>query len=353
MEQKVRKGEELNEINLKKFLKENDLISDIKSELNVLQFSNGFSNLTYSLSIENKEYVIRKPPKGAVYGHDMNREFKVLKGLNNGFDKAPIAYAYSEDNSIIGTSFYIMEKVNGKIITPRELKESSIPTKDYSIISKTWLKTFVELHNLDYNKLGLSELGKPDGYVERQVRNWGKQYLKAATEEIKEAKLIMNWLDKNKPTKYKHSLIHNDYKYDNVVFSSNSWSKINSILDWEMCTIGDPLMDLGTSIAYWAESSDPPQLKSTFNYPTSIKGNPTRLEVVEMYEKEAGITVNNLVFYYVFGLFKIAVIVQQIYYRYNKGLTTNEKFKDLNKITDILCKTGWQSIQKNRIENIF
>ena len=222
MEQKVRKGEELNEINLKNFLKENDLISDIKSELKVLQFSNGFSNLTYSLAIENKEYVIRKPPKGAVYGHDMSREFKVLKGLNNGFNKAPIAYAYSEDNSIIGTSFYIMEKVNGKIITPREFKERSIPNEDYSTISKTWLKTFVELHNLDFNKLGLSELGKPDGYVERQVRNWGKQYLKAATDDIKEAELIMNWLNENQPKQYKHSLIHNDYKYDNVVFSSNS-----------------------------------------------------------------------------------------------------------------------------------
>jgi aminoglycoside phosphotransferase (APT) family kinase protein len=180
MEQKVRKGEELNEINLKNFLKENDLISDIKSELKVLQFSNGFSNLTYSLAIENKEYVIRKPPKGAVYGHDMSREFKVLKGLNNGFDKAPIAYAYSKDNSIIGTSFYVMEKVNGKIITPREFKERSIPNEDYSTISKTWLKTFVELHNLDFNKLGLSDLGKPDGYVERQVRNWGKTVLKSS-----------------------------------------------------------------------------------------------------------------------------------------------------------------------------
>ena len=246
-----------------------------------------------------------------------------------------------------------MEKVNGRIITPRELKERTIPSKDYSIISKTWLDTMVELHNLDYNKLGLSDLGKPEGYVERQVRNWGKQYLKVATDDIKEAKLIMNWLNENQPKQYKHSLIHNDYKYDNVVFSSNSWTKINSILDWEMCTIGDPLMDLGTSIAYWAMASDPKSLKGAFDYPTSIKGNPTRLEIIKMYEKQTGEPVNNLVFYYVFGLFKIAVIVQQIYYRYNKGLTTNEKFKDLNKITNILCKTGWQSVQTNRIENLF
>ena len=353
MKQKVRKGEELNEINLKKFLKKNGLISKIKIDLDVLQFSNGFSNLTYQLNIEEKEYVIRKPPKGAVYGHDMGREYKVLNGLNNGFNKAPIVYAYSDDNNIIGTPFYIMEKVNGRIITPRELKERTIPSKDYSTISKTWLNTMVELHNLDYKKLGLSELGKPEGYVERQVRNWGKQYLKAATDDIKEAKLIMNWLNDKQPNQYKHSLIHNDYKYDNVVFSSDSWSKINSILDWEMCTIGDPLMDLGTSIAYWAMASDPKGLKTAFDYPTSLEGNPSRLEVVEMYEKQTGEAVNNLVFYYVYGLFKIAVIVQQIYFRYNKGLTTNEKFKNLNKIAEILCKIGWQSIQKNRIENLF
>ena len=153
MIQKVRKGEELNEINLKKFLKEINLISNIKSDLSVLQFSNGFSNLTYQLNIEDKEYVIRKPPKGAVYGHDMGREYKVLRGLNNGFNKAPIVYAYSNDNTIIGSEFYIMEKVNGTIITPRELKERTIPAKDYKIISETWLNTMVELHYLDYNKI--------------------------------------------------------------------------------------------------------------------------------------------------------------------------------------------------------
>ena len=161
MVQKVRKGEELNETNLKLFLKNSNLISDIKSDLDVLQFSNGFSNLTYLLKIEDKEYVIRKPPKGAMFGHDMGREYKVLKGLNRGFDKAPKAYAYTTDNDVIGSPFYIMEKVNGVIITPRELKENTISAKDFSVISKTWLDTLVELHQLDYNKLGLSDLGRP------------------------------------------------------------------------------------------------------------------------------------------------------------------------------------------------
>lgn len=353
MVQKVRKGEELNETNLKLFLKNSNLISDIKSDLDVLQFSNGFSNLTYLLIIEDKEYVIRKPPKGAMFGHDMGREYKVLKGLNRGFDKAPKAYAYTTDNDVIGSPFYIMEKVNGVIITPRELKENTISAKDFSVISKTWLDTLVELHQLDYNKLGLSDLGRPEGYVERQVRNWSKQYLKATTEDVKEAKLVMEWLNNNLPTQYKHSLVHNDYKYDNVVFSSKSWSKINSILDWEMCTIGDPLMDLGTSIAYWAMSTDHIGVLKAFDYPTSLDGNPSRLEIIKMYEQKTGEPVNNLVFYYVFGLFKIAVIVQQIFYRYSKGLTTNEKFKNLNQVSKTFCKIGWQSIQKNKIENLF
>ena len=353
MLKKVRKGEELNEVSLKVYLKENQLISNIKSDLDILQFSNGFSNLTYQLEIENKQYVIRKPPQGAVFGHDMGREYKVLKGLNNGFDKAPKAYAYSSDTNIIGTPFYIMEKVKGVIITTKEMKEKTISSKDFSIISKTWLDTLVELHQLDYNKLGLSDLGKPEGYVERQVKNWSKQYLKAATEDVKEAELVMSWLSNNLPKQYKHSLIHNDYKYDNVMFSSESWGKINSVLDWEMCTIGDPLMDLGTSLAYWAMSSDHVGLIKAFNYPTSLNGNPSRLEIVKMYERKTKEPVNNLVFYYVFGLFKIAVIVQQIFYRYNKGLSSNEKFKDLNRVTKTLCKIGWQSIQKNRIENLF
>ncbi|MBT3794223.1 MAG: phosphotransferase family protein [Flavobacteriaceae bacterium] len=353
MVQKVRKGEELNETNLKLFLKNSNLISDIKSDLDVLQFSNGFSNLTYLLIIEDKEYVIRKPPKGAMFGHDMGREYKVLKGLNRGFDKAPKAYAYTTDHDIIGSPFYIMEKVNGVIITPRELKENTISAKDFSVISKTWLDTLVELHQLDYNKLGLSDLGRPEGYVERQVRNWSKQYLKATTEDVKEAKLVMKWLNNNLPTQYKHSLVHNDYKYDNVVFSSKSWSKINSILDWEMCTIGDPLMDLGTSIAYWAMSTDHIGVLKAFDYPTSLDGNPSRLEIIKMYEQKTGEPVNNLVFYYVFGLFKIAVIVQQIFYRYSKGLTTNEKFKNLDQVAKTFCKIGWQSIQKNKIENLF
>ena len=354
MNQKVRNGEELNEVSLKIFLLKNKLISSVKNMLLVEQYSNGFSNLTYLLKIENKELVLRRPPKGAIkYGHDMGREFKVLAGLNKGFKKAPIAHVFSKDNSIVGAPFYIMEKIEGIILSRKEADSREITSKEYSKIAQNWLNTFLELHELNFNKIGLSDLGKSEGYVERQIKNWSKQYLNAATEDIPESGKIMNWLEKNQPSKYSYSLIHNDYKYDNIVFKDDTWSDINAVLDWEMSTIGDPLMDLGTTLAYWTMESDHPMILNGLNYPTSKSGNPGRMELVDMYGEKSGRKMNNLVFYYVYGLFKIAVIVQQIYYRFEKGLTTDKKFKDLNKMTKLLCTAAWQSIQKNRIENLF
>ena len=349
--QKVRKGEELNEESLKAFLRQHQLITDTNSPLEVRQFSGGASNLTYLLKIENRELVLRRPPKGAIKrGHDMGREFKVLTGLNKGFEKAPKAYAYTENKSIIGTSFYVMEKVEGIIINLKEAKKREISAKDFPIIANSWLDTLVALHALDYKALGLGDLGRPNGYVERQVRNWGKQFLNAVTEEISEAPKVMAWLHRHQPTEYHHCLIHNDYKYDNVVFEDDTWTKINAVLDWEMCTLGDPFMDLGAAIAYWVTANDDPMIRQTFPYPTMMAGNPSRVEVVEQYALKSGRPINHLVFYYAFGLFKNAVIVQQIYYRYAKGLTTNEAFANFNQLTKLFCQLAWKAIQSQRIE---
>jgi aminoglycoside phosphotransferase (APT) family kinase protein len=349
--QNVRKGEELAEKPLKEFLQKHELITDVNSQMEVTQFAGGASNLTYLLSIEDSELVLRRPPKGAIKrGHDMGREYKVLTGLNTGFEKAPQAYAYTEDEQIIGSSFYVMEKVEGIIIDNKVAKERAISESEFPIIANSWLDTLVELHGLDYDALGLSNLGKPDGYVERQVRNWSKQYVKAATEEIHEAPKVMAWLDEHQPTEYDHCLIHNDYKYDNVVFEDDSWKNINAILDWEMCTLGDPFMDLGAAIAYWITASDNPMIQMVFPYPTMMPGNPSRSEVVEQYVQKSGRPVKHLVFYYAFGLFKNAVIVQQIYYRYAQGLTTNERFANLNLLTKLFCELAWKAIQNQRIE---
>tara|TARA_Y200000002_G_scaffold266063_1_gene221075 strand:+ start:852 stop:1910 length:1059 start_codon:yes stop_codon:yes gene_type:complete len=352
MIQEVRKGDEIDLKSIKSFLFENRLIENPENKILIKQFSNGFSNLTYLLQFEKKEFVLRLPPKGAKFGHDMKREFKVLLNLNKGFDKAPKAILFGSD-LIIGRPFYIMENVDGVILTRKKAFSMNISSSEYKKIASTWLETFIELHKIDYKKIGLNDLGKPLGYVDRQVKNWGNQYLKAKTDEIKEAEKVMNWLEKNKPKKHKYSLIHNDYKYDNVVFPNNSWDKIKSILDWEMCTIGDPLMDFGTSLAYWTMESDHKNIKEVLNYPTVNHGNPSRMELVDIYESKTKIKINDLVFYYTYGLFKISVIVQQIFLRYKIGLTSNKKFKDLNKMTKLLLQISWQSIQKNRIERLF
>ena len=307
--QEVRKGEELPAVKLKQFLQENHLIGSIESELFVKQFTHGYSNLTYLLSIENKEYVLRKPPIGAIKrGHDMSREFKVQSAVQKEFSKVPKMFAYTDDAAVLGSEFYIMEKVEGIILNFKEAKKRDIPANDYKTIANAWLDTFTELHQLDYDAIGLTNLGKPEGYVERQVTNWGKQYLKAATKDVPSAEKVMQWMQENQPKNYQHCLIHNDYKYDNVVFKDNSWKEITAVLDWEMATLGDPLMDLGTSLGYWTLASDHDFVKQGIPSPTIFEGNPMRSEIVASYAKKSGRDIHNMVFYYAFGLFKIAVI---------------------------------------------
>jgi len=351
---KVSKEEALHLDNLKRFLYEHHLINDIKSGIETRRFSGGFSNLTYLLLVENKEYVLRRPPFGAVKrGHDMSREYKVLSNLYASFSKIPKVYAFTDDESILGTPFYIMENANGIILDYSEANKRVINSSDFKIISNTWLDTFVTLHQVDYKTAGLEDLGKPEGYAERQITNWAKQYEKAKTDAIPESELVIKWLQNNQPKTHDNCLIHNDFKYDNVMFKDDSWTKINTVLDWEMCTLGDPLMDLGTSLSYWITEDDTDALKKGLPSPTVFKGNPNRTEIVELYSKKSGRTINNLVFYYVYGLFKLSVIVQQIYYRYRKGYTTDKRFEHLNKHTQLLFTIAWQAIQKNKIDKLF
>ena len=349
--QEVRKGEELPAAKLKQFLQENHLIGSIESELFVKQFTHGYSNLTYLLSIENKEYVLRKPPIGAIKrGHDMSREFKVQSAVQKEFSKVPKMFAYTDAAAVLGSEFYIMEKVEGIILNFKEAKKRAIPANDYKTIANAWLDTFTELHQLDYDAIGLTNLGKPEGYVERQVTNWGKQYLKAATKDVPSAEKVMQWMQENQPKNYQHCLIHNDYKYDNVVFKDNSWKEITAVLDWEMATLGDPLMDLGTSLGYWTLASDHDFVKQGIPSPTIFEGNPMRSEIVASYAKKSGRDIHNMVFYYAFGLFKIAVIAQQIYYRYSKGLTSDPRFANLDKAAELCCNLALKSIKTNSID---
>lgn len=349
--QKVRKGEELNDVLLKKYLQENGLINDVESELVVQQFTHGFSNLTYLLTIEEKEYVLRKPPKGAIKrGHDMHREFKVQSGVSKAFSKVPKMFTFSDDETILGSDFYIMEKVEGIILNYKEAHQRNIAAEDYKTIADSWLDTLVALHAIDYNAIGLADLGKPEGYVQRQVFNWGKQYIKAKTAEVPEAEMVMEWMEAQQPKAYEHCLIHNDFKYDNVVFKDDSWQEVAAVLDWEMATLGDPFMDLGTSLGYWTVATDHDFVKQGIPSPTIFEGNPIRSEIAKMYLQKSGRNTAHLVFYYVFGLFKIAVIAQQIYYRFSKGFTTDERFANLNKASELCCKLALKAIQTKSID---
>jgi aminoglycoside phosphotransferase (APT) family kinase protein len=349
--QKVRKGEELNKVLLKKYLQENDLINSLHSELMVTQFTHGYSNLTYLLAVENKEFVLRKPPIGAIKrGHDMHREFKVQSAVAGAFSKVPEMFSFSEDTTILGSDFYIMEKVDGIILNYKEAKQRNLSASAYSTIANSWLETITELHAVDYKEVGLESLGKPQGYVARQVANWGKQFLKVKTDAYPEAALVMEWMEAQQPKEYQHCLIHNDYKYDNVVFKDNSWKEIAAVLDWEMATLGDPLMDLGTSLGYWTVATDHDFVKQGMPSPTLFEGNPIRSEIAQMYAQKSGRNVDNLVFYYAFGLFKIAVIAQQIYYRYTKDFTTDVRFANLNKAAELCCKLALKAIKTKSID---
>ncbi len=349
----IRDGEEFPIKNLEIFLKENDF------EINNLilkQFPSGYSNLTYFLKSSSKEFVLRRPPFGAKSlkgGHDMLREYNVLKNLKSQFNKVPKVHLYCDDDDIIGAPFYIMDRVEGYIIRPNLQEQDSPGEEVIRNVSDSLVSTLVELHNVDINEANLNNLGKIDGYVKRQVEGWIKRYNHSKNDILANMDFVAKWLNDNQPLEVEGSIVHNDFKYDNLVLDKNNHSKITAVLDWEMATIGDPFMDLGTTLGYWMDKNDLPELKLFQLSATTLEGNPTREGILEMYESKSGKTISNPVFYYVFGLFKIAVIAQQIYFRYKKGFTKDRRFGLLNLAVMSLSVMAKQAIIKNRLSNLF
>ena len=349
----IRDGEEFPIENLEIFLKENDF------EINNLifkQFPSGYSNLTYFLKSSSKEFVLRRPPFGAKSlkgGHDMLREYNVLKNLKSQFNKVPKVHLYCDNDDIIGAPFYIMDRVEGYIIRPNLQEQDSPGEEVIRNVSDSLVSTLVELHNVDINEANLNNLGKIDGYVKRQVEGWIKRYNHSKTDIIANMDFVAKWLNDNQPLEVEGSIVHNDFKYDNLVLDKNNHSKITAVLDWEMATIGDPFMDLGTTLGYWMDKNDLPELKLFQLSATTLEGNPTREGILEMYESKSGKIIPNPVFYYVFGLFKIAVIAQQIYFRYKRGFTKDRRFGLLNLAVMSLSIMAKQAIIKNRLSNLF
>lgn len=343
----IRKGEELDILQLETFLK--DEINGLSGPIAVKQFPSGFSNLTYQITASDRELILRRPPFGtkARSAHDMAREFNILKALYSVFPYCPEPYIYSQDKSIIGSSFYVMEKLSGIILRKNLPDGLSFTPEQAKTLCRSYLDIQHQLHSIDYKSIGLEDFGKPKGYLKRQVKGWSKRYRNAKTEDAPDFEEVMTWLDKKQPPDCENpGIIHNDYKLDNVVLDPENPTKIIGVLDWEMATIGDPLMDLGNSMAYWIQKSDSVELLAIRTLPTHIKGFLTREDLVERYLKKSRLKIDTFNFYLVFGMFRLAGIAQQIYYRYFHGQTKDKRFAMLIFAVQILEKEANKIILK-------
>jgi aminoglycoside phosphotransferase (APT) family kinase protein len=317
--------------------------------LEIRQFPSGYSNLTFCLTTNKGEYILRRPPIGANIksAHDMGREFTVISKLKEHYEKVPEPVLHCEDEEIIGAPFYIMERMHGVILRATNARKLHLPPALFRKISEALIDNLVELHSLDIYITGLDRLGKPEGYVQRQVEGWTKRYYQAETDNLENMNTLSGWLAINIPDQQVACFLHNDYKYDNVILDPNNLTKIVGVLDWEMATVGDPLMDLGACLAYWSEAGDDPVLQS-FNL-TALPGNLTRQEVATRYAERSKRDLFNIIFYYVFGLFKNAVIAQQIYSRWKQGFSKDPRFGGLITVIKSLAKLGVESLDKQRL----
>lgn len=303
---------------------------DIEGEPELTQFPGGASNWTYRLAYNNADLILRRPPAGtkAKSAHNMQREHDLQLMLKKHYTVVPNMLGYCEDTSLIGTDFYVMERVEG--IIPRknmprdlELSEAQVRT-----LCTNMLDQLIALHKVNYIEAGLDAIGKGEGYIDRQVSGWNQRYSKAKTWNVPSGKKIMQWLEDNKPQQEMLCVTHNDFRFDNLVLNAEDPTEILAVLDWELATIGDPLVEIGNLLAYWVQADDDKVAKATRRQPTHLKGMLSREEVIDYYCEKMGLGKIDMTFYQVFGLFRLSVIAQQIYYRYYHKQTRNPAFKN-------------------------
>ena len=299
----------------------------------VFQFRSGASNLTYLLKYPDRELVLRRPPVGtkAVSAHDMKREFLIQSRLKPVYDLVPTVIALCEDHSILGSDFYVMDRIQGEIFR-RDVPET-LTKEDISVMAHSLVSGLAQLHSVDASVL--NELNKGPGYVTRQVEGWSKRYRNALTGDVPDGEDVMRWLDANRPDDVGSCIIHGDWRIDNMVFDLGQ-KKLVGVLDWELATVGDPLMDLGSALAYWIDKDDEPMFASLRRQPSHLDGMPTRREFIAKYLELSGRKCDDFTFYEVFGLFRLTVIIQQIWARYKAGQTTNPAFKGFGMGVNIL-----------------
>jgi len=324
----IRAGEGLNAGALAEYLK--DKIEGAERGISIEQFPGGHSNLTYLIRTSAREYVLRRPPLGPVApkAHDMAREYTVLKAVHPVFPPAPQVFHLCQDASLLGAVFFIMERRRG-IVMRSEIPPELERFPGYSTrVSAGFLKCLADLHAVDIEAHGLTALGKPAGFLERQVRGWADRWEGAKTEEIADMNYLLRWLRERLPESPTPTLVHNDFKLDNVMLDEHDPGRIEAVLDWEMATVGDPLVDLGLVLCYWGQPSDPGGTKPSH---TSSPGWFTRSQVVDYYAARSGRDVSNISYYEVFAIFKLAVVLQQIYVRFHRGQTRDERFRHFDK----------------------
>ena len=357
VEQHARPSEQLDSERLSAYL--TDHLAGFTALTRIRQYRTGFSNLTYELETNLGTSVLRRPPFGPRHGsaHDMVREYGVLlgiAGLGGAGSLAPTPLLVCEDEAVLGAPFYLMEHVGGPIV--RRAADGTFPhlaPAQLDTAATSLARTLARLHGASLEGTSLAQLGRPEGYVERQVEGWARRFAKAKTDNLSSAEDIVAHLRENMPADTPGALVHNDYKFDNVVFVDESYRDVAAVLDWEMCTVGNPLMDLGLTLAYWAHDDEVVEMPFLGVNCTHLPGCPRRDALVESYRSAltngASAVPDDLTYYFVFGNFKIAGIVQQIYARYAAGHTRDTRFAKLNYIVDYLLARARRSMATGHI----
>ena len=326
----VRPDERFDEAKLHDYLR--GKLPGTGAEMRVSQFSGGKANLTYLLQFGSDcEYVLRRPPLGpyAPSAHDMGREYRVLSVLHRAFELAPQAYHFCADGDVLGAPFFLMERRRGIVVRgsmpARFARDRDAPR----LMSRALVDALADFHAVDYEALGLSQLGRPAGFVERQVEGWNRRWGAAKLEDDAQVDAIYRWLSERLPENVYSSLVHNDYKLDNTMYSADDPGEMVAVFDWDMCTLGDPLSDVGMLLTYWTQPDDPPRVKAIGAMPPGDYGFFSRREILERYAERSGRDLANMGFYHVLGIFRLLVILQQIYVRYVRGFTQDERFAPL------------------------
>lgn len=323
----IRTGEELDLPKVEEFLRTH--IAGLGPEsLEVRQFPSGASNLTYLVRIGSWEGVLRRPPFGPVppKAHDMQREASLLRKIHPVFPLAPKPYVFCNDLSVLGVPFYVMERRTGVVVNT-SFPAGVTPTPELChAMSETAVDTLVRIHGIDWQAAGLDVFGHPEGFLARQVKGWIERYQRSQTDEIAEAEPLMQWLSTHVPQSPAASLIHNDFKFNNMLLKEENLSQVVAVLDWEMATIGDPLFDLAVTLSYWVHADDPDYLQNVLPTVTNMPGFIRREQFMQLYAQKSGRDLSNMHFYMTFAYFKMVVIIQQIYYRWKRGQTHDERF---------------------------